>query len=206
MAVYRFIPAGAGNTAPAPTTDPAPYGSSPRVRGTQPPGALHQRRGRFIPAGAGNTLLGVHCQDVSTVHPRGCGEHSLGSDRLLTSAGSSPRVRGTQASHWHGLSTGRFIPAGAGNTWYRGYPRPKPAVHPRGCGEHFALLVTAVTDCGSSPRVRGTLDAFRDEAYSKRFIPAGAGNTHSLNGLAKPSSVHPRGCGEHISNVASNVR
>jgi len=73
---YRFIPAGAGNTAGPGTVESAPSvhprgrgehfgrgvsaaswaGSSPRARGTQHPPTYTQHPDRFIPAGAGNTL------------------------------------------------------------------------------------------------------------------------------------------------------
>ena len=55
-------------------------------------------------------------------------------------SGSSPRVRGTV---WVDLAIAadeRFIPARAGNSWQAQRNRPRPAVHPRACGEQFGSL------------------------------------------------------------------
>ena len=71
----------------------------------------------------------------------------------------------------------RFIPAGAGNTKNARKPTYRPAVHPRGCGEHHRRNSPVFVDYGSSPRVRGTLIVKRLDRLRLRFIPAGAGNT-----------------------------
>ena len=57
--------------------------------------AFHLERNRFIPACAGN--MDVADEDVAdaAVHPRVCGEHVIWCCVHCTSAGSSPRVRGT---------------------------------------------------------------------------------------------------------------
>ncbi len=51
------------------------------------------------------------------------------------------------------------------------------AVHPRACGEHTMIRISAKRDGGSSPRMRGTLDEVEDVIVDPRFIPAHAGNT-----------------------------
>ena len=110
------------------------------------------------------------------VHPRACGEHPLALARLLTSRGSSPRLRGTCVDKARLNANVRFIPAPAGNirqglALSRSYP-----VHPRACGEHFTMSERKAVSAGSSPRLRGTFapDEFLDRIA--RFIPAPAGN------------------------------
>ena len=90
---WRFIPAGAGNTA-VDAREHAGAGSSPRARGT----------------------LGYYNgEERRSVHPRGRGEH--GGRRVLGAArGSSPRARGTPSAGRPSNGVFRFIPAGAGNT------------------------------------------------------------------------------------------
>ena len=51
--------------------------------------------------------------------------------------------------------------------------------HPRGCGEHARMPVTADLKAGSSPRVRGTFKVFCWNPARKGLIPAGAGNISS---------------------------
>ena len=54
---------------------------------------------------------------------------------------------------------------------------------------------------GSSPRVRGTLDAKRCDSSRIRFIPASAGNAHRAAPSAPSEPVHPRECGERPNSL-----
>ena len=114
----------------------------------------------------------------SPVHPRSCGEHvgNLGLIYIRT----------------------RFIPARAGNTSIVMVPSSTWTVHPRSCGEHVISFAKASRFCGSSPLVRGTLGFLDGQDHMQRFIPARAGNTHSVHPVTALRTVHPRSCGEHI--------
>ena len=155
----------------------APTGSSPRVRGT-PAAQRHRRRaGRFIPACAGNSLMIAPSCGALAVHPRVCGELADTTPFDNISSGSSPRVRGTRGIRHAGLGPRRFIPACAGNSADTPHTATSSPVHPRVCGELTDPNTTNRHVCGSSPRVRGTLDR-RMIAHSEyRFIPACAGNS-----------------------------
>ena len=181
---------------------PGGIGSSPRVRGTLAAGRTRFPSWRFIPACAGNTPwrpASITPPPVR-VHPRVCGEHSRFFDPGLGWDGSSPRVRGTLFAKTGFARYRRFIPACAGNTRRKIYPKsvcsvhPRvcgehttlcrecsvpPTVHPRVCGEHRPVAVVARCGNGSSPRVRGTRKQHADEPQLRRFIPACAGNTRS---------------------------
>ena len=134
------------------------------------------------------------------------------------SAGSSPRVRGTQKAAKNDLRQRRFIPACAGNTSIVGVAGQGPAVHPRVCGEHPNVTRPTVAvrgvhprvcgeherqreedwiPAGSSPRVRGTRERARRGVPFAGFIPACAGNTSGTRCVSGSSTVHPRVCGEH---------
>ena len=99
----RFIPAPAGNRGPTrgwqSRTD---VGSSPRLRGTvvRGDGQSWQSICRFIPAPAGNSCNKLLSQswENGTVHPRACGEQCqrCTGPRVARTAGSSPRLRGTE--------------------------------------------------------------------------------------------------------------
>ena len=91
----------------------------------------------------------------------------------------------------------RSIPACAGNTYPLDWLHPELSVHPRVCGEHFPGIGVIVPFCGSSPRVRGTLNDPVLTATDRRFIPACAGNTGALAPMPCINAVHPRVCGEH---------
>ena len=127
-------------------------------------------------------------------------------------------MRGTSRTTSIHLDLGRFIPACAGNIID---PSPLPiraavhprvcgehappaailaalAVHPRVCGEHLSRQATSKRLFGSSPRVRGTLEAVVDAQLPSRFIPACAGNIPAIRPFAFGRPVHPRVCGEHF--------
>ncbi len=173
----RFIPAGAGNTcflslsAPWPPVYPRWRGEhgkqfcdwanfpglSPLARGT----LLHSLRScfkfRFIPAGAGNTTGGRAQFRRTTVYPRWRGEHYNGMNPVFWFSGLSPLARGTPAQPLACLATGRFIPAGAGNTTVEFFTSKGITVYPRWRGEHYLDSATNVYSAGLSPLARGTL-------------------------------------------------
>ncbi len=135
-------------------------GSSPRVRGTERRLRDNRLHSRFIPACAGNRPWPTRWSPPRPVHPRVCGEQLLGWEGCTadSTAGSSPRVRGTAPS-----SGGLASSLGS-----------SPRVRGTGPGQDEVSH-----DDGSSPRVRGTgnpvcLDRFI--RHRPRFIPACAGN------------------------------
>ncbi len=175
----RFIPACAGNSQfpqrrrrdstvhprvcgelnANPPGVPAHAGSSPRVRGTLAALVDRTEQERFIPACAGNSATPAGRGRKSAVHPRVCGELSPPPDKISSTDGSSPRVRGTPKFTINQMPQFRFIPACAGNS--------------------LRLFREGPAKPGSSPRVRGT--HLRREVIGDggRFIPACAGNSSS---------------------------
>ena len=131
-------------------------GSSPRMRGTLYRRVRMIQKDRIIPADAGNTFICSFGWVAGWDHPRGCGEHDINTTPFTGAHGSSPRMRGTQASSWFPKPQHWIIPADAGNTHFQRKPRLKDGDHPRGCGEHSWSVNRVLTVTGSSPRMRGT--------------------------------------------------
>ncbi len=90
-----------------------------------------------------------------------------------------------------------IIPADAGSTCPETVPRTWRWDHPRGCGEHPAVLVPDARMVGSSPRMRGALHPLEDVVRDTGIIPADAGSTRGASRSTSPCRDHPRGCGEH---------
>ena len=93
-------------------------------------------------------------------------------------------------------ASARFIPAFAGNAIPGGERGQLDAVHPRVCGERHRSRPGRAAGCGSSPRLRGTLNRQRTCSVLVRFIPAFAGNALHRRACTAPPPVHPRVCGE----------
>ena len=74
----------------------------------------------------------------------------------------------------------RIIPAYAGNTCAAPLVSFLLEDHPRLCGEHCSASVSAVSNVGSSPLMRGTPNELNTNCRQKRIIPAYAGNTSCL--------------------------
>ena len=180
-------------------------GSSPRVRGTPRPPDRDLPGFRFIPACAGNTGTEHQGPKKETVHPRVCGEHGIRAGSTARALGSSPRVRGTRAGRVVAGAGDRFIPACAGNTSALPARSSPASVHPRVCGEHAQDAGSIIPESGSSPRVRGTHHPQSVIPVHERFIPACAGNTSPAETSQEYTPVHPRVCGEHISDSRETV-
>ena len=174
-------------------------GSSPRVRGTAPPPPA-MRPPRFIPACAGNSHQQHLKKNHQPVHPRVCGEQKVLRPPFLPGRGSSPRVRGTAFRVVAATSFSRFIPACAGNRPGVAFGGAFAPVHPRVCGEQYALARLMDGTDGSSPRVRGTGWAFSWLFALGRFIPACAGNRVRRPPHPRTKPVHPRVCGEQCAD------
>ena len=152
----RFIPAGAGNSAPtcsaviATPVHPrwrgeqpliasrasSPGGSSPLARGTVVWQSLNNTSQRFIPAGAGNSHGSNPSDSIWSVHPRWRGEQRVRLQVDNPIAGSSPLARGTASAA-----------AAVADT---------SAVHPRWRGEQEPSGLIRAPPGGSSPLARGT--------------------------------------------------
>ena len=132
-------------------------GSSPRVRGALVVVTIQKSIRGIIPACAGSTLRGHRRQAGQGDHPRVCGEHTGRRAQSVLPPGSSPRVRGALRNKPKRGELLGIIPACAGSTVRH---RIRPFFHrdhPRVCGEHFTLQMSASEPPGSSPRVRGAL-------------------------------------------------
>ncbi len=180
-------------------------GSSPRVRGTPCPLVLQLQRTGIIPACAGNTaeLLEELLNDGD--HPRVCGEHPPQCRKPDDRPGSSPRVRGTLPVVAEHLLRHGIIPACAGNTTGSFPPAWCRWDHPRVCGEHLIPHLATSFGVGSSPRVRGTPEAFDAFMPYGGIIPACAGNTGRPHSPLAATGDHPRVCGEHVSPVIDGI-
>ena len=107
-------------------------------------------------------------------------------------------MRGTQ-DHGGGCEHGSgIIPAYAGNTLVCGCECYVSWDHPRVCGEHVSSNSQALSNTGSSPRMRGTLGTHYLEQRGFGIIPAYAGNTIIVVQRFVYVGDHPRVCGEHF--------
>ncbi len=223
LPLHRFIPAGAGNTSTLSiTTDREPVyprwrgehpngsalsypqiGLSPLARGTQSDAIDALIDARFIPAGAGNTEGAEEYRIQNAVYPRWRGEHYFCNAQRYSRIGLSPLARGTLAKQTSGYAWCRFIPAGAGNTKFILINTAFVSVYPRWRGEHFTTIGGHATAHGLSPLARGTQIWGAPLMKSKRFIPAGAGNTAADSRAGHHRPVYPRWRGEHqLSDVS----
>ena len=222
---YRFIPAGAGNTAllcrsrSVPTVYPRwrgehgnrslnstpASGLSPLARGTHLSPYEFYAPSRFIPAGAGNTASHSIRWFSMTVYPRWRGEHVTWRRPAIDFSGLSPLARGTLEPVFRSARNVRFIPAGAGNTVRIGFENLYAPVYPRWRGEHKSGSVAYKIYPGLSPLARGTHTDGDVSAEGDRFIPAGAGNTGTGPQTCQRRAVYPRWRGEHLNDLISST-
>ena len=217
IARVRLIPARAGKTKTSPqpgpggtahpracgenrrscTRRPPEPGSSPRVRGKQRWRFRQCQHSRLIPARAGKTRTASAERLDRGAHPRACGENRTACAPSRTTCGSSPRVRGKRDARMRACHRCGLIPARAGktSTWCSSIARPR--AHPRACGENGKLTAQLHEGSGSSPRVRGKLDATGGVTSFFGLIPARAGKTPRPQWLSGRPRAHPRACGEN---------
>ena len=173
---------------------PAHTGSSPRMRGSLVSAATCKRNLGIIPAHAGLTVAGSRARVDAPDHPRACGAHHVAHPSTAAMSGSSPRMRG---SHAYSLKSGRssgIIPAHAGLTWTMERLS-------RSCGAHQVVRIIAVRRPGSSPRMRGSRNAYETGLDLVGIIPAHAGLTQRIRNRPRSCRDHPRACGAHFARL-----
>ena len=74
------------------------------------------------------------------------------------------------------------------------------------CGEHNAIAANSLNQSGSSPHVRGALQAGLGHHVGRGIIPACAGSTLALPLPGWSVRDHPRMCGEHLAMASSMLR
>ena len=94
-------------------------------------------------------------------------------------------MRGTLPQPVRCAKESGIIPAYAGNTKQCFHYRFVMGDHPRVCGEHSLSPRTSRVGTGSSPRMRGTRHHSGRCAFDGGIIPAYAGNTIPVRGLAR---------------------
>ena len=212
----RFIPAGAGNSAPFThhcSTVPvyprwrgelchwfhagrAKIGLSPLARGTPIHILINHQNKRFIPAGAGNSQYHYIKECRIPVYPRWRGELGAVFTVHCANLGLSPLARGTHILIGIHELRPRFIPAGAGNSFSSSSIAVVLTVYPRWRGELLIRSSYSAPLAGLSPLTRGTQHGRPYEIPVARFIPAGAGNSHPSRNNAFIFPVYPRWRGE----------
>ena len=95
-----------------------------------------------------------------------------------------------------GYRTSRFIPAGAGNSPSTLIAALVIPVYPRWRGELYCSAGVSPSPSGLSPLARGTRPLFSTSGKYRRFIPAGAGNSHFPCKMLHSWPVYPRWRGE----------
>ncbi len=204
---------------------PVLSGSPPRMWGTRQQSSKSLGAAWFTPTHVGNTIsqigpiprLTVHphaCGEHkgpaapaagAGVHPHACGEHTLHNRHRRVFFGSPPRMWGTLHSFVKFFHCGRFTPTHVGNTLPPASQVSRLPVHPHACGEHMHARYRSAPDCGSPPRMWGTLHARCIWLATSRFTPTHVGNTSQSRTPFPQYSVHPHACGEHWGDAVASV-
>ena len=186
--------------------DPAAaLGLSPRVRGNLVDLGENGRRRGSIPACAGEPDPLHRYRRGNQVYPRVCGGTQISCGTKPHSKGLSPRVRGNPWRRLTRSSCPGSIPACAGEPNSPPNPASLNAVYPRVCGGTQGILGRVLAADGLSPRVRGNpAPAFR-ASYSKRSIPACAGEPRPTATAGAYCGVYPRVCGGTVISVGNRA-
>ena len=86
-------------------------------------------------------------------------------------------MRGAQPTFFDDMAGQWIIPADAGSTQVLIIKPETVKDHPRGCGEHLRAMWHAISETGSSPRMRGAHTHDDTVSPEHGIIPADAGST-----------------------------
>ena len=170
-------------------------GLSPRVRGNRRPAVPDALAPGSIPACAGEPGWSCRRWCRGRVYPRVCGGTPGAVGHQSPRMGLSPRVRGNRRPRFCSASTGRSIPACAGEPAMAVIRSSWARVYPRVCGGTARALRRVASYWGLSPRVRGNPGQERYVRKPSGSIPACAGEPNPTSSRIIKRRVYPRVCG-----------
>ena len=136
-----------------------------------------ERDKRITPAHAGKTCRHCRLQSAKADHPRACGENWMPPEKVCSSDGSPPRMRGKRHRQGQRAGDRRITPAHAGKTCSSSNSSFRYADHPRACGENVVSTISDSASSGSPPRMRGKRGGIMSDTTLMRITPAHAGKT-----------------------------
>ena len=157
-----------------------------------------RRADRIIPARAGFTASSVRHPAPGTDHPRSRGVYNSRDGHCAGVRGSSPLARGLPGQEAVRRAEPRIIPARAGFTF-----NPEPTQggtmdHPRSRGVYTSPTLSLSSHSGSSPLARGLRPPVEPVQVGQGIIPARAGFTDRVVGVADQPEDHPRSRGVYV--------
>ena len=158
---------------------PATPGSSPLARGLHYQTLAWSRDAGIIPARAGFTCVAAATRSRTGDHPRSRGVYLAAAGPRWRPCGSSPLARGLRGVELLDDVGDGIIPARAGFTRFRLFPKIRNPDHPRSRGVYDVQHRENEVLAGSSPLARGLPGALDSAEGHQRIIPARAGFTCS---------------------------
>ena len=180
------------------TTSDVSSGSSPLARGLLWASRSRRKSPGIIPARAGFTYPSRSPSYSRQDHPRSRGVYPRVDPYGDAAHGSSPLARGLLRRDGDGHDHVRIIPARAGFTVSGDDFPSSRADHPRSRGVYSSSSSSNHIKNGSSPLARGLPHVPLGLAVSHGIIPARAGFTRVLGGIAPGTLDHPRSRGVYF--------
>ena len=174
------------------------------MRRTEGRGISPEQESRIISAHAENSITRRVISYLLPDHLRACGEQYNEKSYIVSSTGSSPRMRRTAEAAAIYRSGYRIISAHAENRPSPARPSPTRTDHLRACGEQQIPRGPIYITSGSSPRMRRTARKYVDSPAWSRIISAHAENRSLRSVLPLVFTDHLRACGEQTKNFAKN--
>ena len=177
-------------------------GSPPLARGTVQLLPWCLQASGITPACAGNSNVGRRGTGPRRDHPRLRGEQLRRTHFSMSTRGSPPLARGTDAKITSGSKSHGITPACAGNSNARRGKDASAQDHPRLRGEQPFFCRGFGRGLGSPPLARGTVETAVTGVYKTGITPACAGNSSSGSISRGIFRDHPRLRGEQCKYCA----
>ena len=165
---------------------------------------------RYNPACAGTTPSRAPRRRRQPIQPRVCGDYQKCFATSMSSADTTPRVRGLRCRLLVIRAICRYNPACAGTTHPHSVCTACMPIQPRVCGDYLTRRASLAISPDTTPRVRGLRSAGSLDCQRTRYNPACAGTTCGKHTRSSFSTIQPRVCGDynsacHAFNTASDT-